>query len=87
LNVPGYLKWYGDSFQPEYATQKGNKVFVHNLSGETHLLIPDFGKSVSRIYLFEDGEPLNFRQDELGISVRIPPEKINEIDTIVVLEW
>jgi alpha-L-fucosidase len=67
-------------------TQKGNKVFVHNLGGETHLLIPDFGKSVRRIYLFEEGEPLNFRQDELGISVRIPPEKIDEIDTILVLE-
>jgi alpha-L-fucosidase len=67
-------------------TQKGNKLFVHNLVRETHLLIPDFGRRVARVSLFEDGTTLNFGQNELGISVRIPEDKIRELDTILVLE-
>lgn len=67
-------------------TQKGNKVFVHNLSGETHLLIPDFGKVLKRVTLYSDGTPLIFGQNEFGITVRIPGAKIDSIDTILVLE-
>jgi alpha-L-fucosidase len=67
-------------------TQKGDRVFVHNLSGETHLLIPNFGKTIRRISLFTDSTILNFKQDEFGISIQIPLEKINEINTIIVLE-
>ena len=67
-------------------TQKGNRVFVHDLAGETHLLIPDFGKTVTRASLFADGTSVRFVQNELGISVLIPEEKIDKIDTILVLD-
>jgi alpha-L-fucosidase len=67
-------------------TQKDNRVYVHNLSGETHLLIPDFGKTVKRISLFTNDKALRFNQDEFGITIKSPPEMIDEIDTILVLE-
>jgi alpha-L-fucosidase len=67
-------------------TQKDNRVFVHNLQGQTHLLIPNFGKTVKHVSLFADGTSLNFKQDEFCITIKIPPEMIDEVDTILVLE-
>ena len=67
-------------------TQKGKRIFIHDLAGETHLLIPGFGRTVSRVYLFDNDAPVRFTQGELGISIEIPKPMINETDTIVVVE-
>ncbi len=67
-------------------TQKGNRIYLHDLSGETHLLIPDFGKTIKRVSLLRDGTPVTFSKNGLGISIKIPSEKIDEIDTILILE-
>ncbi len=69
------------------STRKNGKVFIHNLSGETSLSIPDFGTLVRNVYLFSGGESLDFTRDTSGMTVDIPPDKIDPIDTIVVLEY
>ena len=56
-------------------TQKANKVYVHILNPEdTNLLIPDFGKKVKSITLFNSGAKLKFKQDAFGIAISVPDE-------------
>lgn len=67
-------------------TQKGNKVFIHLLKYENNnLLLPNFGKKIKSISLF-DGTKLNYKQDSFGITIEIPEDKIDSIDTIIVAE-
>jgi alpha-L-fucosidase len=68
-------------------TQKGNKVFVHIMNLEdNNLLIPDFGKKVKTITLFNTGAKLKYKQDAFGITITVPGEAIDETDTILVIE-
>jgi alpha-L-fucosidase len=68
-------------------TQKANKVFVHLLNPEDkNLLIPDFGKKVKNITLFNSGAKLKFRQDAFGIAVAVPDGIIDDVDTVLVIE-
>jgi len=68
-------------------TQKANKVYVHLLSPEdNNLLIPDFGKKVKSITLFNSGAKIKFRQDAFGITIAIPTEVLDETDTVLVME-
>ncbi|MCX6303059.1 MAG: alpha-L-fucosidase [Bacteroidia bacterium] len=68
-------------------TQKKNKIFVHIMSLEdNNLLIPDFGKKVKSITLFSSGAKLKFKQDAFGITITVPAESVDEIDTILVIE-
>ncbi len=68
-------------------TQKENKVYVHILSAdEANLLLPDFGKKIKSITMFADGTEIKFKQDEFGITVQIPRDKIDTIDTILEVE-
>ncbi|HTP79046.1 MAG TPA: alpha-L-fucosidase [Bacteroidota bacterium] len=66
-------------------TQKGEKVFAHDLSGETHLLIPNFDKQVRRVSILNDGTSLKFEQNDIGIAIQIPEQKIDPTDTILEL--
>ncbi|MGD1044588.1 MAG: alpha-L-fucosidase [Bacteroidota bacterium] len=68
-------------------TQRSNLVYVHILSGNTtNLLLPDFGKKIKSISLLNDKTKLTFRQDTFGISIQIPPDKIDSVDTILKIE-
>jgi alpha-L-fucosidase len=68
-------------------TQKGNKVYVHILSAEnSNFLIPDFGKKIKNIKLFSNGSEIKFKQDGFGITVQVPDDKIDDIDTILIIE-
>jgi alpha-L-fucosidase len=68
-------------------TAKGNKVYVHILDPEdTTLLIPDFGKKVRNITLFDTGAKLKFRQDSFGITISIPADSFKPNDTVIVIE-
>jgi alpha-L-fucosidase len=68
-------------------TYKGNRVFVHILNAEDNdLLIPDFGKKVKGITLFNTDKKLKFKQDAFGIVISIPGDVIDETDTILVIE-
>jgi alpha-L-fucosidase len=68
-------------------TQKKNKIYVHIMSLEdNNLLIPDFGKKVKNITLFNTGAKLKYKQDAFGITIAVPGEAVDEIDTILVIE-
>ncbi len=68
-------------------TQKGNKVYVHIMNLEdNNLLIPDFGKKIKNITLFTSGAKLKYKQDVFGITITVPGDVIDEIDTILVIE-
>jgi alpha-L-fucosidase len=68
-------------------TQKGNKVYVHILNWQDEsLLIPSWGKKIKSAKLFADKSPLKFTENEFGITVKVPKEKMDELDTIVELE-
>ncbi|MGD8779403.1 MAG: alpha-L-fucosidase [Ignavibacteria bacterium] len=68
-------------------TQKDNKVYVHILSDDnSNLLLPDLGKNIKSIKFLSDGSNVNYKKDEFGIAVQIPDEKIDEFDTILVIE-
>lgn len=68
-------------------TRKGNKVYVHLLDLEdNNLLLPDFGRKVKSITVFNSGTKLKFRQDAYGITISVPPEITDDTDTVLVLE-
>jgi alpha-L-fucosidase len=68
-------------------TRKGNKVYVHIMNMEdNNLLIPDFGKKVKSITLFSTGAKVKYKQDAFGITITVPGEAVDEIDTILVIE-
>lgn len=84
---------YGSSGGPLTArdwgvtTQKGNRVFVHMLDWQDEsLVIPSWGKKIKSAKLFDDKTTIKFAENEYGITLRIPKEKINDLDTIVELE-
>ncbi len=68
-------------------TQKENKVFVHIMNLEdNNLLIPDFGKKIKNITVYNSAVKLKYKQDGFGIAVSIPKEIIDDTDTILVIE-
>jgi alpha-L-fucosidase len=68
-------------------TQKGNTVYVHILNWfDESLTIPSWGKKVKSATSYGDKTSIKFIENEYGITIRIPKDKLNEIDTIVALE-
>lgn len=68
-------------------TRKDNIVYVHLLNwADEAIVIPSWGKKVSSAVLFSDGSPVQFKQNEFGVTLKIPHAKRDDIDTIVVLQ-
>jgi alpha-L-fucosidase len=68
-------------------TQKGNKVYVHILNWQDETLtIPKLSKKVVSAKMFSDKSNLKFQENEFGVSVKVPKDKMDEVDTIVELE-
>lgn len=69
------------------ATQKGNKIWLHILNWhDESLTVPKLGKKVVSAKLFSDKSKLKFIENEFGVSVMVPKDRMNEIDTIIELE-
>jgi alpha-L-fucosidase len=69
------------------ATQKDNKVWLHILNWHDEALtIPKLGKKVVSAKLFSDKSKLKFIENEFGVTVQVPKDKMNDLDTIVELE-
>jgi alpha-L-fucosidase len=70
------------------ATQKDNKVWLHILNWQDETLtIPKLnGKKVVSAKLFSDKSKVKFIENDFGLSVVVPREKWDEVDTIVELE-
>lgn len=68
-------------------TQKDNKVYVHILKWfDESIVIPTWGKKIKSAKLFTDKTNLKFSDNEFGITLSIPKNKLDELDTIVELE-
>jgi alpha-L-fucosidase len=67
-------------------TQKGDVVYVHVLDfSGGDLEIPGFEAKVKSASFFDDGSGLKVKKTKEGIILTIPEEKIQEIDTVIVL--
>jgi alpha-L-fucosidase len=68
-------------------TQKGKQVYVHILNWQDEsIIIPSWGKKIGSASLFKDGSKLQFSENDFGISIKIPKEKMDEIDTVITLD-
>jgi alpha-L-fucosidase len=68
-------------------TQKDNKVYVHILKWfDESLVLPSWGKKIKSAKLFSDKSSVRFAENEFGITLKVPKDKMNETDTIVELE-
>jgi len=68
-------------------TQKGNKVYIHILKWyDETLTLPKLGKKVVSAKLFIDKTSLKFVENDFGLSIKVPKDKMNEIDTVIELE-
>lgn len=68
-------------------TQRGNKYYVHILNWRDEVLtLPQLGKKVVAARLFKDKSTIKFQENEFGLSLMVPRNKWDEIDTIVELE-
>jgi len=67
------------------ATQKNNRVYIHVLdwSGPS-LSLPALGKKVTSAKMLDSGSPVEFRQDEYGLQLKVPSSY--EVDRVVVVE-
>jgi alpha-L-fucosidase len=68
-------------------TQRENKVYVHILKWDDEsLVVPSWGKKIKSARLFTDKTTVKFSENEFGITLKIPKEKFDPIDTVVELE-
>lgn len=68
-------------------TQKGNKVYVHILNWHDETLtLPKLGKKVISAKVFIDKTPVKFLENDFGLSLKIPKEKMDVVDTVIELE-
>ncbi|MGE0770122.1 MAG: alpha-L-fucosidase [Cyclobacteriaceae bacterium] len=68
-------------------TQKGKTVFLHLLDWQDEVLvIPAWGGKVAKVTYFGTSTPVKYVQNEFGITLQLPKEKRNEIDTIIQIE-
>lgn len=68
-------------------TQREQTVYVHILNWQDNaILIPSWGKKIKSAKLFTDQTPVSFVQNKYGISLQLPKDKVDDIDTIVALE-
>lgn len=68
-------------------TRKGNKVYIHILNwADESLVLPAWGEKIKSAKLFADRSPVKFLENEYGITIKIPKDKFDDVDTIVELE-
>ena len=68
-------------------TQKGNTVYLHILNWtDESLTIPSLSRKVKAVKMFSDKSTVKFSENEFGVTMKIPKEKFDEIDTIVQVE-
>lgn len=68
------------------STRKDDKVYIHLLDWQhSSITIPDPGMKVRSARLLT-GAAVAFRQDDMGLTLKLPDGSLDPIDTIVVLE-
>jgi len=68
-------------------TQKGNKIYVHILKWHDETLtLPKLGKKVLSAKIFIDKTPVKFLENDFGLSLKVPKDKMNDVDTVIEIE-
>jgi alpha-L-fucosidase len=68
-------------------TQKGNKVYIHILKwNDETITLPKLGKKVASAKFFIDKTPVKFLENDFGLSIKVPKDKMNDVDTVIELE-
>ena len=68
-------------------TRKGNRVYIHVLDApDGALLLPPLGARVRGARFLGSGRAAEFSEHDFGVVVKLPPEAVDPIDTIVVLD-
>lgn len=68
-------------------TQKGNKVYIHILKWHDETLtLPKLSKKVVSAKIFIDKTPIKFVENDFGLSIQVPKDKMNDVDTVIELE-
>lgn len=68
-------------------TRKGNKVYLHILDWpDETLALPRLPQKIKSARFLKDGSPAETFEHESGLLLRIPPQAVDEFDTIVELE-
>ena len=47
---------------------------------------PKPGKKVVSAKLFIDKSPIKFSENDFGLSIKVPKDKMNDVDTVIELE-
>jgi alpha-L-fucosidase len=67
-------------------TRRGDKIYVHVLDWpDATLLVPPLGARVRSARFLRDGSAAEFVQHELGVLLKLPPDKRDPLDTVVEL--
>ncbi len=68
-------------------TQKENKVYIHILNWQDEsIVMPTWGKKIKSAKVFTDKSPVKYLENEFGITLKVPKEKMDAIDTVIELE-
>ena len=67
-------------------TQKGNTVYIHVMHHEGGKLeIPGFAPKIKSAQFFDDGSKVEVKKTKEGLTLTLPKDKIQEVDTIITL--
>jgi len=96
--IGSWIEKYGDSIYGTrggpvapgawgVTTQKGKTVYVHVLDWDgPSLSLPSLGHKVKSAKLMDGGAPVEFREDQYGLQLKLPAARADEVDRVVVLE-
>lgn len=65
------------------STQKGKTIYLHLLDGRDKILVQGIDAKIKGVRLFEGRTALTHRQDDYGLAIQVPKEKVDAVDTIV----
>jgi len=96
--IGSWIEKYGDSIYGTrggpvapgawgVTTQKGKTVYVHVLDWTgPSLSLPSLGHKVKSAKMIDGGTPVEFREDQYGLQLKLPAARADEVDRVVVLE-
>lgn len=65
------------------STKKGNTIYLHLLEPKENLFLDGLELNIREIRLFKGKDPLKFQENEFGLLVQIPKERLDGVDTII----
>ena len=66
-------------------TEKGEVIYLHILDQSNKVFIKDFDQKIKTVQLYKDKTLLKHQQNEFGLLIQVPQDKLDSADTIVEL--